>query len=71
MSENPRQVAGMDDDEVVQSIRYFQQDRSRRRILSVVGVVAVSIALAVSVYLAYSDTPEAAKVIEAAQPGPR
>ena len=71
MPENPIPVAGVDDDEVAQSIRYLQHDRSRKRMLSVLAVVFVGCVAALAVYLAYSDTPEAAREIEAAQPGSR
>ena len=70
MPEEVPQIGGLDDEEMAQSIRYMAQERSRKRILSVVVLLGVVAVLATGVYLAYTDTPESAKGVEGGPGGP-
>jgi isopentenyl phosphate kinase len=61
----------IDDDELAESIRQVQQERSTRLLLVVLGISAALAVGASAVYLAYSDQPDSVREIEAAQPGVR
>ena len=60
-----------DDAEVAESIRYFRQDRTRKRLVVVLGLVAAVGVGCGAVYLSYSDQLDTVREIEAAQPRPR
>jgi len=61
----------LDDVDVVESIRYFQQDRSRKRLVVVLGLAAAIGVGCSAVYLSYSDQLDTVREIEATQPASR
>ena len=46
------------DDEIVESVRTLQRQRSRKMVLMIIGLVLACIATVTSVIAAYSDAPE-------------
>ena len=60
----------LDDAELVESIRYLRQDRSRKRLVVVLGLVAAIGVGCGAVYLSYTDQSDVVREIEASQPSP-
>jgi hypothetical protein len=58
----------VDDEEIVESIRHLQQERSTKLFVVVLGLVAALGAGLAAVYLAYSDQPETLREVNAAEP---
>lgn len=52
----------VDDDEMANSLRVIQKDRSRKRTLVLSAMVGAVVLAGFAVYAAYSSTPDAAKI---------
>lgn len=64
------QTGFVTDDELANSLRVIQKDRSRKRTFVLGAMVAAVVVAGFAVYAAYSSTPDAAK-IPAAGPNPQ
>ena len=66
----PPEQSGSDDidREIRESIRIIQSQRNTKRVAVLVGLVLALVVAGAAVYLAYADTPDAAKTTTSTNP---